>query len=406
MTDSLEHHHESWKTYPESLEREVRECLSHMYDFAAMQDDPLVQRLAPHLSGLERIQVVRKLLIDMIEQLNDSVRQQSRPARLYNILQLRYIEEEPTSVIVQQLALSERQYYRELNRAIEGFTQLLWDHIMRSAPKTETVPAETISAQSEIERAYNELDFSTTDLQSLLLEAKGFVRSLADQYAVSIELITENGVAITDAPANILKQVIVYLLNTLIKRLSSGSQVYLYVDMADNHPAIKMELADKQVDSSVRESLEQDEILTYLLQKINATLYIPRDSNLLVELHLPQPFKEILVIDDNPDVITLIERYLAHSSYSVVGVQDAQEGIEVAQRMQPFVIILDIMMPKSDGWEVLQTLKNHPETSHIPVLVCSVLDTPELALSLGASYYLRKPPGRVDLLAILAQIAE
>ena len=58
-------------TYPESLEREVRECLSHMYDFAAMQDDPLVQRLAPHLTGLERIQVVRKLLIDMIEQLND-----------------------------------------------------------------------------------------------------------------------------------------------------------------------------------------------------------------------------------------------------------------------------------------------------------------------------------------------
>ena len=124
---------------------------------------------------------------------------------------------------------------------------------------------------------------------------------------------------------------------------------------------------------------------------------------MLVELHLPQPFKEMLIIDDNPDVITLIQRYLAHSSYSVVGVQDAQEGIEVARKMQPFVIILDIMMPKSDGWEVLQKLKNHSETSHIPVLVCSVLDTPELALSLGASYYLRKPPGRVDLLAILAQ---
>jgi CheY-like chemotaxis protein len=389
-------------TYPESLEREVRDCLSHMYDFAAMQDDPLVQRLAPHLTGLERIQVVRKMLIDMIEQLNDSVRHQSRPGRLYNILQLRYIEEEPTTVIVQQLALSERQYYRELNRAIEGFTQLLWDQITRNAPKADTAPTETISAQTEIERAYNESDFSTTDLQTLLLEAKGFVQSLAEQYDIFIDLIPENGVIITDTPVNILKQVLVYLLNTLIKRVSPGSHVYLYVDMADNHPAIKMELAEGQVESS----LEQDEVLAYLLQKINATLIIPQDSPVLVELQLPQPFKEVLIIDDNPDVITLIERYLAHSSYSVVGVQDALEGIEVARKMQPFVIILDIMMPKSDGWEVLQKLKNHSETSHIPVLVCSVLDTPELALSLGASYYLRKPPGRVDLLAILAQISE
>ena len=121
---------------------------------------------------------------------------------------------------------------------------------MRNAPKAETVPAETISAQREIERAYNELDFSTTDLQSLLLEAKGSVRSLADQYDVFIELIPENGVVITDTPANILKQVMVYLLNALIERVSPGSQVYLYVDMADNHPAIKMELADGQVDSS------------------------------------------------------------------------------------------------------------------------------------------------------------
>lgn len=58
-------------------------------------------------------------------------------------------------------------------------------------------------------------------------------------------------------------------------------------------------------------------------------------------------------------------------------------------------------MPDRDGWEALQALKTHPATRHIPILVCSVLDEPELTLSLGAEEHLTKPISQERLLAAL-----
>ena len=60
------------------------------------------------------------------------------------------------------------------------------------------------------------------------------------------------------------------------------------------------------------------------------------------------------------------------------------------------------MMPTTDGWELLQRLKSDPETHTIPVVVCSVWDVPELALSLGASDFLKKPVNSEHLLEALA----
>ena len=61
------------------------------------------------------------------------------------------------------------------------------------------------------------------------------------------------------------------------------------------------------------------------------------------------------------------------------------------------------MMPEQDGWETLQALHNDDATRHIPVVVCSVLDDPELAFSLGASGFIAKPVRQEDLLRCLQQ---
>jgi len=60
----------------------------------------------------------------------------------------------------------------------------------------------------------------------------------------------------------------------------------------------------------------------------------------------------------------------------------------------PFAITLDVMLPKKDGWEVLQTLKSEQATSEIPVIIHSIVDNKELAFALGASDYLMKPRTR------------
>ena len=112
----------------------------------------------------------------------------------------------------------------------------------------------------------------------------------------------------------------------------------------------------------------------------------------------------VLVVDDNEDMIRLLRRYLNGHRYQVVEAQNSEEALHLALKLRPQIITLDVMMPNRDGWEALQILKNHPRTCDIPVLVCSILDEPDLALSLGAWGYLRKPISQEELLSALERL--
>jgi CheY-like chemotaxis protein len=100
----------------------------------------------------------------------------------------------------------------------------------------------------------------------------------------------------------------------------------------------------------------------------------------------------------------MFRRYLERTNLKVVGVKEPEEVLPLARQLQPQVITLDVMMPTIDGWEILQALQTDPETQHIPVIVCSVWDEPELAYSLGAVDFLRKPISQKDLLDALARL--
>jgi CheY-like chemotaxis protein len=115
--------------------------------------------------------------------------------------------------------------------------------------------------------------------------------------------------------------------------------------------------------------------------------------------------KILLVVEDNEAVIRAFRRYLAGYDYQVVGTTTGAEAIRLAREVNPITITLDVMMPTQDGWEILQDLKSDSETRHIPVIICSVLEDPELARSLGASVYLRKPVTQFDLLNALDSLS-
>src|SRR5204862_6868664 len=109
------------------------------------------------------------------------------------------------------------------------------------------------------------------------------------------------------------------------------------------------------------------------------------------------------LVDENPERLDLSQRFLAGQPYHVVVALEGDHGIQTAREIRPAVIVLDVMLPGKDGWEVLQNLKNHPATRHIPVLVCSVLDAKDLAFSVGADACIKKPTSQSDFLALLAQ---
>lgn len=79
----------------------------------------------------------------------------------------------------------------------------------------------------------------------------------------------------------------------------------------------------------------------------------------------------ILIVDDQVTALRMFERYLSHTGIEVIGITNPEQTLEVARKVQPNLIILDVMMPRLDGWEVLQALQLNPKTSKIPILVCS-----------------------------------
>ncbi|RMF91749.1 MAG: response regulator [Nitrospinota bacterium] len=120
---------------------------------------------------------------------------------------------------------------------------------------------------------------------------------------------------------------------------------------------------------------------------------------------LPEAGRVVLVIDDDPDVIYLLQENLAEAGYRVVGITNGEEGLQKARELRPFAIILDLLMPQKDGWQILHELKADEVTRPIPIIVLSIIDNRELGYRLGAADYLLKPFDREAILAALARLA-
>jgi PAS domain S-box-containing protein len=101
--------------------------------------------------------------------------------------------------------------------------------------------------------------------------------------------------------------------------------------------------------------------------------------------------KRILVIDDDPDAVYLLQENLSQQEFEIIGARSGEEGIRLAREKQPQAILLDIVMPGIDGWQVLQELKTNPLTAPIPVVFLTIVDKKALGLILGAAAYLLKP---------------
>ena len=111
----------------------------------------------------------------------------------------------------------------------------------------------------------------------------------------------------------------------------------------------------------------------------------------------------ILVIDDDQDSRELLQRTLEADGHSVVTAADGEEGLELARRLHPILITLDVMMPGLDGWAVLKELKSDPDLHRIPVMMVTIESQQDLGYSLGAVEHLTKPVNRGQLLQLVSR---
>jgi diguanylate cyclase (GGDEF)-like protein len=110
----------------------------------------------------------------------------------------------------------------------------------------------------------------------------------------------------------------------------------------------------------------------------------------------------ILVVDDDPDIARFVEVNLRSAGYDVAVAADGEEALDRAQEMRPDLVLLDVMMPRIDGFEVAQRLRRNPQTANtsIIMLTAKALSTDKvLGLTAGADDYIIKPFDPIELLA-------
>ncbi len=116
----------------------------------------------------------------------------------------------------------------------------------------------------------------------------------------------------------------------------------------------------------------------------------------------------LLVVEDIPNVLELLEVTLRFQGYEVISAQNGQEALDILEKETPALIISDILMPKLDGFSMVQKLRHNPKTQNIPVIFLSATYvTPEdrmFAMSLGASRFIEKPIDTEDFLLTIAEL--
>jgi CheY-like chemotaxis protein len=115
----------------------------------------------------------------------------------------------------------------------------------------------------------------------------------------------------------------------------------------------------------------------------------------------------VLVADDDEDILTLVGVRLERAGYDVMTAKDGVEALEVVEGRTPDVAVVDVMMPRMDGHELVRRLRERPETAAIPILVltAAVQDrVAEASAEAGADAHMRKPFSARDLVAKLEEM--
>ncbi len=394
----------------------LRSALHYLYDPVHLRNSPLVSLLG--LANVsDRAAALQSTLSEAIRSLKPSADEppQSRSWRVYDTLNFQYVRQLGRDVVALQLGISERQLRRELRMALEVLAQHLWPKVDQTAACLQdqrltslvSSAVETNQALSEelgwLKRPTPEQHVS---LGEILSTAQSLGQPLAQQWQVPLHVHVQADLAALHVAPLALRSILLTLLGVAIPRAGRGVVV---LSAARRESEIDCMVQCMGSGALHGPFSEQERAGLQVAQKLAAfyeahiSVDSDEDSNFAVSLSLPAPKQiPVLVIDDNVDWIELVQRYAAGSPYLVTGTRDPENAYRLAEKIQPAVIVLDVMMHNVDGWQVLSQLRNAPATDHIPIVICTVLPVEGLALSLGANAFLQKPVTQQHFLHTLA----
>lgn len=396
----------------------VKDALTHLYDVGHLQAHPLAEHLRipeDRMVAGGKARALRQVLFDAIEALRSTENNAAlgRNQRSYKLLYHRYIEGTKAQEVALLLALSDRQYFRELDRAIDEISQLLAGQVAAplepdptpSASETGDEPMTVASEALRISQQEKERWFDLWEVVQGLVED---LSAVLNERQTTIRYAPGRGAA-----AGSSQRIPIFTNRTLLRQLL----LFLFLEVSGRGLGVELELACAELPDAVTISLtypgkslavaaehvHNSVEFTGLLAVINARLDCPPGRPQTISIFIPTSRWNILIVDDNNATVRLFRRFLATENCRIFDAPSVSKAVQFLKQTSVSIhlIIMDVMMPNQDGWEGLQKLHTNPAYQHIPVVICSVLNQPDLAVSLGAAGFLAKPVKQHDLVAVV-----
>ena len=300
---------------------------------------------------------------------------------------------------------------------------------------------------AKIESGHMELDLGTFDLPAALNSTVMLIRERAQRHRIHVSLDIDHRLGQFTADERKLKQILLNLLSNAVKFTPDDGALSLKavlqrdsveISVTDTGIGIEPEFQQKIFDEFIQ-------VGDHLPKREGTGLGLALTKK-FIELHggqirvqsakgqgstftftlpvLPTPEKRlaptgaqpdghpnantplVLVVEDDPAAAKLLSIYLSEAGFSVEVAPDGDAGFEKAKTLRPALITLDILIPKTDGWELLTRLKADQATASIPVVVVSIIDEPGRGFSLGAADYLMKPVDREVLVRVMQRVVQ
>ncbi|HEY3107665.1 MAG TPA: response regulator [Chloroflexota bacterium] len=386
----------------ERFDEQVQDALARFHDRAYLQTHPLTRvLLTGPLDGREGAHLQRRLLA-AIEELTP--RLGAHPDvpewRRARYLFLRYVERLSHEQVVAALGISHRQGHRDHHEGLASLASLLWSQRPDGGRRADDPAGLTVAGlvEAQAQRLAAGGGRGPSDLVAALDHALATTGELAASRGIRVRVAAQPDLPPAMVDRTVLGQVV---LATLSLGIAGCLGSELAVDLSRDDQELRLAVAPCR-----RPSGEDEARLGVIGQLVEAQQgrveVVERTGGAAVELVLPLARPRcVLVIDDDPDFVRLLTRYLVGHHYRAIAATDVEQGLRLASEARPDLVVLDVLMPSHDGWDVLRALRALPELAGVPIVVCSVLGDRALARSLGAADVLPKPVTQRALLAAI-----
>lgn len=336
-----------------------------------------------------------------------------RARRAFEALHKRFVQGLTQEETAEHLAISVRHLQRVQQDAIDTLASHLWERwLARQAGEPLNQGPDTLrgtSAQAHNWHAQADLELASLHASAPRVEAdvgqtiRGVLeleRVLAAKRGIELETkFVQPGLSAAIHPMA-LRQMLITAIARLAEHMSPG-ELAVYASLEGGE--VRITLAGQ---AALDTQPTPEGLLRDIIVPPGAEVSISRQRHrIFVRLRVPHLDEHtVLVVEDNPDMVLFYRHCTAGTPYRIVHAAPGHDIVERAEELMPDIVVLDVMMPHVDGWQVLTHLHERSATRAIPVIICSVVKEEELALALGASRFLSKPVEPQEFVAALDQV--